>query len=761
MTSEPGDGKSETEGKPSGAAASDPEDNLLADDPEDEGGSADEGVKVNLFTDDTADDLPGPVVQNSSADNTGRTAPEVEVSEAEADMSGDLADGTSGDPERAASEASADEEPSDLNPDAEASGPEEDAPEATEVAEAADPKEDEANGNGDETPEAAKDAPEIADAPDNGSDHAEPPSDPDPDPSPAEAAADTPDAKTAESAPEARNADEEADGDEENSGTGDAEPDPVAMDAGDGADTAAETPLADGDAGSDTASATEETAEGLSRDSFWDAQPEADTAEDAASSGPAPSGSDQPKEDGRQPDQEAETEDDPEPVLVTRAPDAEGQGMFDPAPPAGRSAPNPLLAPGLAGGGIRQEEEPDEEEEADTYYEEEDAEEFHQSTFLRKLGVGAGLLVVGALAGLWIGPKIAPGLPAGLGPVRDFLMPGQSQAQAEIETLRTDLNQAIATLPRPRTESQIAAIVAGSVAANRTEYEDRIATLEARVEELIDLGSRADATGFEPRIAALENRVGGLAAQLSVLNENLLTFESDGSISDEALAQMTGFTANVEAVRAEVAGLVEQIATLEEDITEVRASAERRVQDAESEIAAAQEQARNAEAAAETRAALALIDAAFESGQPFAEALARLEPYAEIPAPLTAIADSGVATPGALEAGFTDAAYDAIRASIQAEADDSVLGRMEAFVSAQVANRSLSPQEGDSTDAILSRAEDALRRENMGEAAAEIAALPEAAKAAMGDWAERLQARVNAEAALAGLRGDLETAREG
>ena len=62
---------------------------------------------------------------------------------------------------------------------------------------------------------------------------------------------------------------------------------------------------------------------------------------------------------------------------------------------------------------------------------------------------------------------------------------------------------------------------------------------------------------------------------------------------------------------------------------------------------------------------------------------------------------------------FSDAAHAAIRASIIAGAGDGVLARTRAFLGAQVASRSLTPQEGMAPDAVLSRIEDRLRQDDL------------------------------------------------
>ena len=65
-----------------------------------------------------------------------------------------------------------------------------------------------------------------------------------------------------------------------------------------------------------------------------------------------------------------------------------------------------------------------------------------------------------------------------------------------------------------------------------------------------------------------------------------------------------------------------------------------------------------------------------------------------MPEGLTAAAASGVPTLAELRDSFPDAAHEAIRASIMASAGDGVVARSRAFLKAQVASRSLTPQPG-------------------------------------------------------------------
>ena len=66
------------------------------------------------------------------------------------------------------------------------------------------------------------------------------------------------------------------------------------------------------------------------------------------------------------------------------------------------------------------------------------------------------------------------------------------------------------------------------------------------------------------------------------------------------------------------------------------------------------------------------------------------------------------------------------------------------FFRSQLGMRSLVPREGDSPDAILSRAEAALRDARLGAALAELENLPEGARAALDDWIARATQRQEA-----------------
>ena len=83
------------------------------------------------------------------------------------------------------------------------------------------------------------------------------------------------------------------------------------------------------------------------------------------------------------------------------------------------------------------------------------------------------------------------------------------------------------------------------------------------------------------------------------------------------------------------------------------------------------------------------------------------------------------------------------------------MNRMQAFLQTQLGTRSLEPREGDSADAVLSRAEAALKAGDLDTVLAEIDTLPEASKPAFAEWRALTETRAAALAAGKALADEL------
>ncbi|WP_298916280.1 hypothetical protein [uncultured Roseobacter sp.] len=156
------------------------------------------------------------------------------------------------------------------------------------------------------------------------------------------------------------------------------------------------------------------------------------------------------------------------------------------------------------------------------------------------------------------------------------------------------------------------------------------------------------------------------------------------------------------------------------------------------------------------RAALTRVETAVDSGTAFEPALGALEEVAPVDVPdvLRSAAAEGVPTMSMLREGFPDAARAGLAAA-RAEVPESEVQGIGGFIRRQLSVRSVTPREGTDPDAILSRAEAAMKAEDLDTALREMDALPDAAKAAMQGWLDSANARKAARDATKSLSDSL------
>ena len=339
------------------------------------------------------------------------------------------------------------------------------------------------------------------------------------------------------------------------------------------------------------------------------------------------------------------------------------------------------------------------------------------------------------------------------------------------ETTEPDL-PAVAPPPAPEPQSTgFAPLVLGGVIAGAIGYavatffpldggvesEEITAQLDEQAGAIAALDDRIDNMP-EPDLSALEGRIGELADAIpsevasveSSLSEQLAAFDdrltelekqpnADGTLSDTALA---AYQQELDDLRAELNAQQESVmsaaAQAEADLAAARAEAEALEQEA---VAAAE--------AAAARAALNRIRTAVDTGAPFEEALAELDGE-NVPPVLTDAASEGVATTAELAADFPATARAALAAA-RAEGVSDDAGGLGGFLRSQFDVRSTAPREGSGPDAVLSRAEAAVKQGRIADALAEIEALPEVARAEMTDWTARATERADVLDAIATL----------
>ena len=271
---------------------------------------------------------------------------------------------------------------------------------------------------------------------------------------------------------------------------------------------------------------------------------------------------------------------------------------------------------------------------------------------------------------------------------------------------------------------------------------DQLAALEAKLADI----PAVDLSGVEAQIASVGDQAAALSGAIDTnfadLDARLTEVEkrpgADGTLSDTALA---AYQRELEQLRADLeilqATVMSAVAQAETDLAAARAEAE----------ALEQEALASAEAVA-SRAALNRVLTAVETGAPFADALGDLG--GDLPAALSSAAENGVATTAELTSDFPAAARAAL-ATARAEGVSDESGGLGGFLRNQFDVRSTAPQEGSSPDAVLSRAEAAIKEGRVADALAEIEALPEVARAEMTDWTAQATERADVLDAVATL----------
>lgn len=274
---------------------------------------------------------------------------------------------------------------------------------------------------------------------------------------------------------------------------------------------------------------------------------------------------------------------------------------------------------------------------------------------------------------------------------------------------------------------------------------DQVATLQA------DLAARPTAEDLAQAVAAAGN-ASDQAEALSALEARLASIEQrpigEGGVS---LADLAAYQQAVDALTAEVEGL--KLVAMQPS-AEVEAEARAKVEAAEAAAQAVKDAAEAEASKARQQAALAAVQAAFDLGTPWQDALAALAAEnVTLPAEMPS---DGVPSLAALQEMFPPAARSALNAALREQMGEGLTDRMTTFLRSQTGARSLTPREGTDPDAILSRAEAALAAGDLATALTEVATLPATAQAELAAWVAAAQQRLDAAQSLATLKSTLE-----
>ncbi len=289
-----------------------------------------------------------------------------------------------------------------------------------------------------------------------------------------------------------------------------------------------------------------------------------------------------------------------------------------------------------------------------------------------------------------------------------------------------------------------------------TAQAEQIAQLEATIAALPAPEALPDLPDFDAMQASVE-AVGAEAASQSEALQSTLADMDQRLTAVERAPNAAGEVAEtaITSIERELATVREEIAAQQTRVQEIADEAANDVAEAQAlaaeQEAAAQAASAAAEQAAQNRlaeAAIAEIRTSLETGAPFDAAVTALQDLGvEVPEGLSAIAADGAITPAQLQSEFPDAARGAL-SSVRSSGENSGGGGLTSFFQSQLGVRSTAPREGDDPDAVLSRAEAAVRSGDLATATTEIDALPDSAKEALADWLGRSAQRQSAVDAL-------------
>lgn len=252
-----------------------------------------------------------------------------------------------------------------------------------------------------------------------------------------------------------------------------------------------------------------------------------------------------------------------------------------------------------------------------------------------------------------------------------------------------------------------------------------------------------------PDLSSLDERFDGFGSDLSAVQDRLDVMAGDMSEAAERITALEKRPVTESVSQEAIAAYEQELDRLRQAMEDQRTEVEALIEDARQ-----MESDANATAAATMqRAALTRILSALDTGAPYAAALADLqEAGMEVPEALAANAESGVPSLADLRAAYPDAARRALSAARANDAGGRSIGD---FLRDNLGARSLEPRDGDDADAVLSRAEGALKAGRLGDALAELETLPDASRAELSGWIEQAETRRNAIAAAEELNASL------
>ncbi|MCV6597725.1 MAG: hypothetical protein OIF40_11685 [Mangrovicoccus sp.] len=323
----------------------------------------------------------------------------------------------------------------------------------------------------------------------------------------------------------------------------------------------------------------------------------------------------------------------------------------------------------------------------------------------------------------------------------------QAGVIADLESRLAEMTAAVAKPDTSSLESMVGKLSTG-VVTQLGEVTETVSGLAGVVSQM------------QANMGEVTTQLAGMGESLSSVDERLVAVEKRPMVesSETAKAAFDAYEKEVARLTASLEALQAQSVEAEERMASLQADASVQLEQAEAEGDAELKEVQDALAGAKTEAAMVALSDAIQDGSPYGEALAVLSAAAPVPEALSANAEAGVQSYVALRQAYPAAARGALSASLDAVGTEAEpLDRVVAFFRSQTGARSLEPRDGSDPDAVLSRAEAAVKSGDLDLALTELQALPEAGQAAMSDWVGAASTRVAVVAAAAELSAAIPT----
>lgn len=316
-----------------------------------------------------------------------------------------------------------------------------------------------------------------------------------------------------------------------------------------------------------------------------------------------------------------------------------------------------------------------------------------------------------------------------------FSPPDTAELERKIAALETQL-RAVAARPAPapdgRALSDLTARIDAAEQATR-----RLAELEARI-------ARAETAAAAPRAPAadptLASRLAGLDATVKALNDGLAELrkraeENSAAVRDtasRAAAAESAARAPDPVARDEIDTLTSRIAAIE---TTLKSFEQRRAAEA------------GRDRAARFAVAAALLRVAVERGEPYPAELAAVKALgadAALVQPLESFAEKGLPSAETLARALGGIASAMQVAASAPSREAGLIDRLQANAERLVRIRPVNETAGDDGAAVIARAEAKAKRGDLAGARAELAQLPERARAPAQSWIRQSETRAAA-----------------